>query len=217
MSQPPRRSVLSRADLVDAIACNLRHGETRPDAGIRYLAEQLHLSWQPPAPQQTTPPPGPPPEESTPPTETEAPRILTAPLPDIPFWRLEARDFFPDAEGTERTTPSPAPYTGWRNKPQQPPRFQPLATWAELAPRLRLVLSDYREGRAIDLELTVWHISRGDVLEYFPHERRRRWGPSLLLIEDDSRHLIPYRADKRLETVKIFPPHVFCANLDWYW
>jgi len=19
------------------------------------------------------------------------------------------------------------------------------------------------------------------------------------------------------ETVKIFPPHVFCANLDWYW
>ncbi|MFZ4700044.1 MAG: hypothetical protein ACOYMG_08315, partial [Candidatus Methylumidiphilus sp.] len=78
MSQPPRRSVLSRADLVDAIACNLRHGETRPDAGIRYLAEQLHLSWQPPALQQTTPPPGPPPEESTPPTETEAPRILTA-------------------------------------------------------------------------------------------------------------------------------------------
>jgi len=20
-----------------------------------------------------------------------------------------------------------------------------------------------------------------------------------------------------METVKIFPPHVFCANLDWYW
>jgi len=22
---------------------------------------------------------------------------------------------------------------------------------------------------------------------------------------------------KHRETVKIFPPHVFCANLDWYW
>ena len=25
------------------------------------------------------------------------------------------------------------------------------------------------------------------------------------------------KADPAQETVKIFPPHVFCANLDWYW
>ena len=27
----------------------------------------------------------------------------------------------------------------------------------------------------------------------------------------------PEREGQHLETVKIFPPHVFCANLDWYW
>ena len=138
--------------------------------------------------------------------------MLETLLFDVPFWRVEARDFFADEneEANTRTASTPSPYKGWRGRPTQPPRFQPLSTWAELAPRLRQVLSDYRAGRAIDVDKTIWHISRGDVLAYFPHERRRRWGPNLLLIEDDSRRLIPHRADKRLvrEAVRgLLPTH----------
>jgi formylglycine-generating enzyme required for sulfatase activity len=130
------------------------------------------------------------------PSRPDTPRILSNALLDVCFWQLQARERFPDRVSTER--PAPAPYQGWRNRPERPPRFQPLATWAELAPRLRRVLSDYREARAIDLDRTVQRLSRGRILEGFPRERRRRWGPTLLLIEDDSRRLIPYRADKRL-------------------
>ena len=197
---------------MDAIACGLPDGETPPGPCIRYLADQLNLYWQPPK-QQEAKPDKPPPEKASAGTETGGlPVMLETLLFDVPFWRVEARDFFSDEneEANTRTASTPSPHTGWRGRPTQPPRFQPLATWAELAPRLRQVLSDYREGRAIDVELTVWHIIRGDVLEYFPHERRRRWGPSLLLIEDDSRRLIPYRADKRLvrEAVRcLLPTH----------
>ena len=212
MNHSPRRSALSRADLVDAIACGLPDGETSPGPGICYLANQLNLYWQPPKQQEAKQDKPLPDTSSTGIEKSGLPDMLETPLLDVPFWRVEARDFFTDesAEADTRTASVPAKYEGWRNKPTQPPRFQPLATWAELAPRLRLVLSDYREGRAIDVGKTIWHISRGDVLEHFPHEHRRRWGPSLLLIEDDSRRLIPYRADKRLvrEAVRrLLPTH----------
>ncbi len=211
MNCTPRRSALGRADLVDAIACGFPDGETLPTE-IRYLAGQLHLSWQPPTPQETKPD-QPLPEPSFINAETsKLPDMVETPLLDVPFWRVEAYDYSADnsEEVQTRTKPKLGKYEGWRGRPSQPPRFQPLATWPELAPRLRQVLSDYREGRAIDMGKTIWHISRGDVLEYFPHERRRRWGPSLLLIEDDSRRLIPYRADKRLvrEAVRcLLPTH----------
>jgi formylglycine-generating enzyme required for sulfatase activity len=176
------------------------------------LAGQLHLSWQPPTPQETKPD-QPLPEPSFINAETgKPPDMVETPLLDVTFWRVESYEHFADdsEEAQTRTKPKLGKYEGWRGRPSQPPRFQPLATWPELAPRLRQVLSDYREGRAIDMGKTIWHISRGDVLEYFPHERRRRWGPSLLLIEDDSRRLIPYRADKRLvrEAVRcLLPTH----------
>ena len=187
-------------------------GETSPSGYVRYLAEQLHLFWQPPTPPETQPDP-PLHETSSTITETgKLPDMVETPLLDVLFWRVEAYDYIADdsEEAQTRTKPKLGKCQGWRGRPSQPPRFQPLSTWAELAPRLRQVLSDYREGRAIDMGKTIWHISRGDVLEYFPHERRRRWGPSLLLIEDDSRRLIPYRADKRLvrEAVRcLLPTH----------
>ena len=212
INRSPRRSALGRADLVDAIACGFPDGETPPGPGIRYLAEQLNLSWQPPTQRKDRPDNQPGKGLSTGTETGKLPDMVETPLLDVPFWRVEACDFFADdsEEAHTRTTSKFGKYEGWRNKPRESPRFQPLSTWAELAPRLRQVLSDYREGRAIDVGKTIWHISRGDVLEYFPHERRRRWGPSLLLIEDDSRRLIPFRADKRLvrEAVRcLLPTH----------
>ncbi len=209
MSEPPRpRGALSRADLVTVLA-----GGGPADAVARHIADLLNLERIPRAKPKKKPR-APDPSPQTLPTQPEAPRVLNTPRLDTPFWRLEAREYAPDTATTTR--PAPAPYTGWRNPPQEPPRFQPLATWVELAPRLRQVLSDYREGRAIDLDLTVQRISRGRILEHFPCERRRRWGPTLTLIEDDSRRLIPYRNDKRLIRAalrRLLPDHALCRAL----
>ena len=210
-----RRGALSRADLVAALA--QADGET-PDATTLCLAEALRLEWvQPQAKPRKRGPPKPP--KLAPQPESSAPKILAVPLQETLFWQVQAVEFF-----TEPAPPPPPPvippYRGWRGKPQQPPKFQPLASWSELAPRLRKVLCGNSEGRAVDLPLTVRLISQGRLLERFPRERRRRWGPTMMLIEDDSRRLIPYRADRcvvREVILRLLPDHsLYRALMDEY-
>jgi formylglycine-generating enzyme required for sulfatase activity len=206
-----RRSALSRADLVAALA--QADGET-PDATTLCLAEALGLAWvQPQAKPRQRRPPKPP--KLAPPPESSEPKILAVPLQETLFWQVQTVAFFTEP-APQPSPPVISPYRGWRRKPQHPPQFQPLARWAELVPRLRKALCDYREGRAVDLPLTVRLISQGRLLERFPRERRHRWGPGLMLIEDDSNRLIPYRADKRLvrEAIqRLLPAHSLCLAL----
>ena len=188
-SLPPRRGILSRADLVAALAA--AEGG-RPDATALIIADAIGLEWVSPLPKPRA--------DKT--KRDVAPQILTPPINQAPlletrFWRVEEAEFFSDPDTPEPPTEITV-FEKWRNPPKTLPRFQPLSVWAELAPRLRKVLSQYREGRAIDLSLTVRQISRGHLLERFPRERRRRWGPALLLIEDDSHRLVPFRDDKHL-------------------
>ncbi|MEQ1516417.1 MAG: formylglycine-generating enzyme family protein [Usitatibacteraceae bacterium] len=191
MSKLPHRSgALSRADLLVAL---VELEGAAPDSTALTIADALGLEWQPPtiksrkARSKKT-------KQGTR-SETQTPAIHQAPLLDSRFWRVEQSEFFGEAEPYQ--PPPPTPFKGWRNPPSAPADFQPLSTWAELAPRLRKVLSQYREGRGIDLNLTVHRISRGQLLERFPREHRRRWGSALLLIEDDSQRLTPFREDKR--------------------
>jgi hypothetical protein len=63
---------------------------------------------------------------------------------------------------------------------------------------LRRPLCLPQPGRGIDLELTVRRLSQALFLAELPRERRRRWGPTLHVIEDRSARLIPYRLDQYL-------------------
>ncbi|WP_427501420.1 SUMF1/EgtB/PvdO family nonheme iron enzyme [Methylomonas sp. MED-D] len=187
---PPRSGALSRADLLVALA---ELEGAAPDATALTIADALGLEWQPPKIKSRKATTKKTKQETS--SETQTPAIHQAPLLDSRYWRVEQAEFFGEAEPYQ--PPPPTLFKGWRNPPPAPADFQPLSTWAELAPRLRKVLSQYREGRGIDLNLTVHRISRGQLLERFPREHRRRWGPALLLIEDDSQRLTPFREDKR--------------------
>ncbi len=191
MSKLPHRSgALSRADLLVALA---EGAGAEPDNTALTIADALGLQWQPPQPkprkQRRVK------NKFDPSPQIQSPTLVQAPLLDSRFWRVEQAAFFGEAEPYQ--PPLHTPFKGWRNPPSAPADFQPLSTWAELAPRLRKVLSQHREGRGINLNLTVHRISRGQLLERFPREHRRRWGPALLLIEDDSQRLTPFREDKR--------------------
>jgi len=192
VSAPGRRGVLGRADLVAALAAA---GGGRPDATARHLAAALGLEWAPPPLDE--PPPEPPPQGDPPPSTAQEFSVVDSPLLDAWFWRAETLEWFDPEEAREEPPPHLI-YRGWRTRPSGPPPFLPLATWAELVPRLRQALGGDCEGRAIDLDLTVRRIGQGRILDRFPHERRRRWGTAFLLIEDNSRRLIPYRTDQRL-------------------
>jgi len=182
------RAALGRADLVAALVA-------ADDLTADFIGARLGLHREPRPLTHTTAEPRPPPGDTAPPTQ--APALAIAPLPPAHFWQPVSVVFL-DADAPPTADPPTAPYLGWRNPPRGLPRYQPLATWSELNPRLRRVLSDYREGRAIDLERTLAGLSRGHILTRFPRERRRRWGPTLMLVEDDSRRLIPFRLDRRL-------------------
>ncbi len=182
------RAALGRADLVAALAA-------ADDPTADFIGARLRLHREPRPPTHTTVEPRPRPGDAALPTP--APTLAIAPLPPAHFWQPVSVVFL-DADAPPTAAPPTAPYLGWRNPPRGLPRYQPLATWSELNPRLRRVLSDYREGRAIDLERTLAGVSRGHSLTRFPRERRRRWGPTLMLVEDDSRRLIPFRLDRRL-------------------
>ena len=185
----PARAALGRADLLDALVA----GEPQV---ADFIAAELGLRRGEPAGKRDAPP-----TETQPATPSKAAadpqRQAPAYIPsDARFWQPLHWESFGD--DPETATAPIAAFSRWRSPPSRPPHAQPLATWSELAPRLRQVLSDHREGRALDLERTIRWISRGRILTRFPRQRRRRWGPALMLLDDDARHLVPFRADRRM-------------------
>ncbi len=185
------QGLCGRADLVAALA----------DGNLdiaRAVAEVSGFDWRPPQPgrdeiaQRA--------HEQKDSVQTEQPPrddLVAHPLAETPFW-LPYR-FVPIAEDAQhkRSATSP-PYRRWELRPEDSPLIPPLSDWRELEPRLRRLLCLPQQGRSIDLERTVRHISRGHFLSTLPRERRRRWGPTLHVIEDRSRRLIPFRLDQQM-------------------
>ena len=122
-----------------------------------------------------------------------------APLADIPFWRLEEYRFVGKEEETSTTTTTVTEQPAQKDSDlaQQIPEQQLLAPWRELKPRLRSRLSAPRVGHAIDIDLAVRKVCRGELLINIPCKRRRRWGPHVQLIEDRSQRLTPLWEDQR--------------------
>jgi hypothetical protein len=168
------RGVLSRADLVSPLAASEGEGAVIAEfIGARLGLEKTKSQSQESQEQHRS---GIRPPSSTP---TEQPELRPGTTADMPFWYSCSVEFTQPA--TERVVSKVPVFHGWRNPPRRPPPFQPLTVWSELAPRLRRVLSDYREGRAIDVDRTVNRIGRGYTLDRFPRERRRRWGNGIRL------------------------------------
>ncbi len=123
---------------------------------------------------------------------------LQAPAP-VPFWRLIARsDHDPveaieavDREGARVPTEKP----GWSGNDEAPPRPAPLRPWSRLMPHLRRVLTEEREGRAVDARRLVRRVSRGKAPRRLPRVKRSRWPRRLVILEDRSRRLAPFWAD----------------------
>ncbi|MCP4739635.1 MAG: hypothetical protein GY873_36155, partial [Bosea sp.] len=163
----------------------------------RALAEATGFDWRPSPPELDETSGDTYEQEPDESVQTEPPgdEIVARPLAETPFW-LPFR-FVPIAEDPQPERPTPSrPYLRWDARPEDPPLIPPLSSWRELEPHLRRLLCLPQLGRAIDIELTVRHISRGRFLATLPKERRRRWGPALRVIEDRSRRLIPFRLDQ---------------------
>ncbi len=186
-----------RADLAVALA----DGNTTL---ARAVAELVGFDWRPPAPKAETGLEWP---GSVSPRASVEEKV-DQPLAEKPFW--QPVEYLPLAED-EPAPPAPsAPYQGWKGRPMEPPPAPPLADWRELEPKLRRLLCLPQQSRAIDLELTVRRLSEGYFLADLPRERRRRWGPTIYLIEDRSSRLIPYRWDQYLVRValqRLLPAH----------
>ncbi len=164
----------------------------------RAVAEATGFDWRPSPPELDDTSED---EGSDEPVQTESPgdEIVAGSLAETPFW-LPFR-FVPITEDPQPERPALShPYLRWDARPEDPPLIPPLSSWRELEPRLRRLLCLSQRGQAIDMELTVRHISRGRFLATLPRERRRRWGPALRVIEDRSRRLIPFRLDQYLVT-----------------
>lgn len=186
---------------------------------VRAVAEIAGFDWRPPQPEgDDTDASGRKSEQEQHPDEADRggtlwDDLVNRPLAETPFW-LPFR-YAPIAEDAKLGRPAPSrPYLRWDLRPQDPPSIPPLSNWHELEPCLRRLLCLPQQGRAIDMELAVRHISRGRFLATLPRERRRRWGPALHVIEDHSQRLIPFRLDQHLvdETLhRLLPGH----DLSW--
>jgi formylglycine-generating enzyme required for sulfatase activity len=78
----------------------------------------------------------------------------------------------------------------------RPADHVPLASPAALLSRVRRTTPLRDESGELDLDGIVDRLVRCELLDRLPRLLRRRWGPSLQIIVDRSRRLIPYWADQ---------------------
>ncbi|MEM7391058.1 MAG: SUMF1/EgtB/PvdO family nonheme iron enzyme, partial [Verrucomicrobiota bacterium] len=78
----------------------------------------------------------------------------------------------------------------------EPGRWEPLTSWPSLVPRFRRAASVTREGGDLDTDGLVRAIGRGDIVEHFPRQPIRKWGPQAIVIVDRSWRLVPYWKDQ---------------------
>ncbi|MFO7641709.1 MAG: formylglycine-generating enzyme family protein, partial [Candidatus Competibacteraceae bacterium] len=137
------------------------------------------------------------------------PTVVSKPLVDVPFWRLEAVEYL---QAPKPTSSDPEPATALPEWTERPPAAipQPLARWPELLPRLRGALARKMESRDLDVPAIVRRLGQGDSLRRLPHRSYRRWGATLHVIEDRSDRLTPYWRDQamvREQLSRLFPRH----------
>ncbi|HRX62906.1 MAG TPA: formylglycine-generating enzyme family protein [Candidatus Competibacter sp.] len=183
------RGACGRADLALALADG--------NAALALaVAEFTGYEWRAPEDEPEKKPEKKPDEDGGERPEPPSPEIVARPLAETPFWQPTRYEPLDEGEPTPR--PPTTPYGGWSLRPKKPPTIPPLADWRELEPRLRRPLCLPQQGRTVDLELTVRLLGQALFLAELPRERRRRWGPTLHVIEDRSARLIPYRLDQYL-------------------
>jgi formylglycine-generating enzyme required for sulfatase activity len=126
---------------------------------------------------------------------------------DMPFWAVQAYQCepsqFADDDGSvpEPELPDAAPLDLGPQHPDQ----APLGSFAALLPSLRGAAAVPRPSRMPDVRALLHRLGRGVVLDAVPRRARRRWGSSVVLIEDHSTRLLPYRADYDRVTLHQLP------------
>ena len=139
----------------------------------------------------------------------DQPTQESQPLADVPFWRLVGHQAIDVAEEPEQFKLEEAPVT-WSGRPKDAARFQPLASWRALLPRLRRAVAGQVESRAVDLDAVVRHVSQGRLLHRLPRKKRLQWGSRVHVVVDQSERLVPYWLDQELvctRLARLFPRH----------
>ncbi|MCB1795114.1 MAG: hypothetical protein KDJ70_11955, partial [Candidatus Competibacteraceae bacterium] len=137
------------------------------------------------------------------------PEVVSRPLVDVPFWRLETVEYLQAPKPTNNGPELVAALPEWTERPAVAIP-QPLARWPELLPRLRGTLARKMESRDLDVPAIVCRLGQGDSLRRLPHRSCRRWGTTLHVIEDRSDRLTPYWRDQtmiRERLLRLFPRH----------
>ncbi|WP_205215850.1 formylglycine-generating enzyme family protein [Azospirillum brasilense] len=185
-------TVVGRADLLRVLAAK------DPAVGAA-LAGLLGYSLAPP---EAAPPtlalPSFPAEPPPPPKDEPEPAPVET--PDVPFWRPVSRTYRKgEDEATGRSGNAGADDRSaeiWRNRPAAAPPWPSLCPRNRLLPRLRAGMTERIAGRAIDLDAVVRRIANAQLPDPLPRRRQRRWGASIQVIDDRSRHLTPFWQDQ---------------------
>ena len=109
------------------------------------------------------------------------------------FWRAFRYETRADVKLPE----SEEPRWGWRNPPQEQPRFRPISSKSLVHPRLRMALSSLSRGHGLDVPKVVRTLANAEPLGEFPRERLRRWGRRILVVLDQSDRLVPFFDDQK--------------------
>jgi formylglycine-generating enzyme required for sulfatase activity len=184
-----KQSICSRADLLQALV-----GEN--EGAIDYLADHLGYKWQPSKEitiQTAASAPGAGLGESGQFSGDSTTQALFEHFPDVPFWRVEACEFFTEQDEKSFVTDM-AFASAWQPAPEQ--SHPPLTSWSAALPRIRKHLNHSLASRQIDIKQTVARLSRAEIMADLPLESRRAWGNQVQLILDRSNTMKPYRSDQ---------------------
>jgi formylglycine-generating enzyme required for sulfatase activity len=152
----------------------------------------------------SAPPPTPPPPLPQMLTQTEVRTSVyqTSPVQvEVPFWQpvyFEAREPVSVAELADDLDRPREPTVEPDAASSSRVGLDPLTSPAALATRLRRFSAFQEESSDLDLDQIVDRLGRGEWLHRLPRLPRRRWGPSLQVIVDRSRRLVPYWLDQNL-------------------
>ena len=128
-------------------------------------------------------------------------------FPDIPFWRVEACQFYDDFEDEDITAPkSGKSQPSWEMATEHASPV--LAHWRDIEPRMRWDLASSASTGRIDLGKTITRLSRAEILHSLPRRRRRSWGSEVQVIVDRSTAMTPYWQDQVTlcaELERLFP------------
>ena len=119
-------------------------------------------------------------------------------LAPIPFWYLAEIEYF-EAQEERPPTPTAAQPIGaatYGHRPGEPPPHRPLASESRLMPALRRRLTSEVPSREVDIEALAERWSQGRIVGEIPFRPLAAWSPSIVVLVDRSRRLIPFWKDQ---------------------